>query len=348
MALFKRSYRDTLRQLKKETAATPQQSNNVRQSDPFVDVIVDISHDHDEITNAELYKQYHKKYIIPYEIEHDKNNGNNGKGTANPFDEAMELLPTFIQNENISDDFLTGFYLARFHIDHTDVVSFHAGLSSDGIIRGMYYGGLKKCDWSLHGCDRVISDKYSKLYINGITKCDIYNKNSASSIKIHLSEKFRPRSINLYTVDICPSTAMDILRAYLLLVDCVSTKGTIIMRLPTKWKSFYTPMLNILLFMTHFYKTVKLFSAPWSDKSKFYLILSGAKDVIPAKIITNLQSYVECGDDTQPLIIETFMREYEEVVSNIKSIYEKFHTDVYTDSDYNTARWVDLVSENSS
>ena len=347
MALFKRSYRDTLRELKKEAKTIEENTTEINKDapyDPFAQTTVDLSHEYSEITNAELYKKYHRKYTISNETKI--------KQHVNMFEDIPDLIPSFFTESSlvINDDFLTGYYLAKFHIKLPQILtSFHAGMSSDGLIRGIYHGLFqtsKKYEWSLYGCDKNTIESYNKLYINGIHKpCDIYNQNTANSINIQLSAKFKTKTFDLYTVDICPSTAMDILRAYILLIDYISDAGTIIIRIPTNWKSFYTPMLNIITMFTHLYTTVKIFNAVWADTRKYYLILSNAKDIISTKLITNLRSYINCGDDNMSLVVKAFMDEYADHVDKIKNVYEKFSTEVlYPNIDDNITKWADMMS----
>ncbi len=341
MALFKQSYRDTLRQLKKEININTVKKIDTN-NDPFSQFVIDISHKFSEITTDELYKKFHKKYSFINETII--------KPHKNGFTQLIELMPSFFTDTNpiINDDFLTGYYLSKCHLIMPDTISsFHAGISSDGLLRGFYYGKFKNHEWSILGCDKIKTDEYKKIYINGIgSTCDIFDQNTRSSINIQLGEKIPLKSLNLYTADIQPMTAFDVLRMYVLAVGYVSNDGTIILRLPTNWKPFYTSMSTILLAFTHFYSIVKIFSAPWSDKRKYYLILSKLKTKMTNKLLINIHSYINCGDDNAPLTIKSFTDEYNDTIEIIKKSYNEFSQQMTCDSDNNIEKWVKLVSGN--
>ena len=345
MALFKQTYRDNLRQLKKELLKISQETNanNAQSYDPFKQFVFDISHNLEEINMADLYKKYQKKYSIPYDTTI--------KPHVNTFGQLIDLMPSFFTDTNptINDDFLTGYYLLKCHLPMLNTLnsisSFHTGISADGMLRGFYYSKFKDCEWSMFGCDKNMTAAYSKLYVNGIKKpCDIFDSNTMSSVNVQLSEKIRPKSLNLYTADICPSTAFDIIRMYLIAVEYVSNDGVIILRIPTNWKSFYIPMITILLAFTHLYKSVKLFKSPWSDTRKYYVILSGAKDNITNKIINNLHSYINCGDDNTPLLSKAFTDNNIEIVNLIKKVYDEMSETESSDETSNIDKWVKLIN----
>ena len=343
MALFKQSYQDNLRQLRRELSKNAQDENNDI-FDPFKQFVFNISHEFVELIYADLYKKYQKKYSMPYET--------NIKPHVNTFKQLIELMPSFFTDTNptINDDFLTGFYLLKCHLPTlktlNTVSSFHAGMTSDGMLRGFYYSKFKDCDWTMLGCDKKLTDKYKKLYVNGIKNpCDIFDINSMSSINVQLSEKIRPKSLNLYTADICPYTAIDVIRMYLVAIEYVDNKGDIILRIPTNWKPFYTPMITILLMFTYLHSSVKLFKAPWSDTRKYYVILSGIKHNITNKLINNLHSYINCGDDSTPLLSNTFVNDNELIVNLIKKRYDDMSETETLDETNNIENWVKLIKD---
>ena len=334
-----RTYRDTLRKLKKELADN--ENKQILPYDYYSDNVINLSHEYTDLTPAVLYKKYHKKY----EDTTDKKIANR----ENTFKELILLMPSFFTESNpvIDSDFLTGYYLAKCHINIGHVIiSFHAGMSSDGLIRGMYYGKFNKHDWSMLGCDRQYNNKYNTLYVNGIMNpCNIYNKNTVNSINIQLGDKIRPKSLNLYTADINPYTAFDVIRAYLLIIGYMANNGTIIMRIPVNWSPYYSAMITILMMFTQIYSTVKIFNAPWTDKRKYYLILADAKVPINSKLTNNLYSYIECGDDTTPLLLKSFMDDNQEITDKIVTCYDTLCNGKTYNSDNNIETWVKFIKE---
>jgi hypothetical protein len=76
----------------------------------------------------------------------------NKPNTSDPFDETYLLLQSKY-GESVDGDFLTGYYLAKLILlltPQTIYKSFHAGISSDSITRGIYYAfqtPAKKPKW---------------------------------------------------------------------------------------------------------------------------------------------------------------------------------------------------------
>lgn len=358
MALFKKTYQDNLRALKKEQAtakALEVDSCATQQNiDPFEAYITDISNDELEpIEQAFLYKKNFAKikhsYTLdmPADAKYLRRNGNT-------FESTEVVLPTILSEcKSVDTDFLTGYYLAKFHLNMPQVLtSFHAGISKDSMIQGIYNAMLKlrpKAKWQMFGCDANKTQKYQGILRNGIRNpCDIYNPNTASSINIQLSEVLIPQSIDLYTCDIKSNSAADVLKQLLLIREYLTSTARLVLRLPTNWHSYYTAMQTVLLFCVSHFKTVRVFKTPWGAIPKYYLILKDFKQPINLQKATALQTYLNALVENQniPLISKTYfdVNDQDMILQNINQAYINMMSfDIKYTSDEALQTWTSIL-----
>lgn len=379
MSLFDKSYKRILKDVADESAAglysIPLNESKTRDN-PFSMYVFDISdRDFDPLPASMIYKDIaakkHQYSIVPKKmpIPHRKNNS---------FIEAESFLQALLtDNPAVDSDFLTGYYLAIFEfVDLKSKVleSFHAGLTSDGLIIGMYYAFLtiSNIRWNFMGCDKVQSKLYSNpkinKYVKGANACNIYTVNTVRSMSIALSEKYRRESLDFYTADVAASTPLDTLYQYMLAVEYVKPEGYIVLRIPLDWTTHWTTMLTILLFFISHYTSVKIFKTPWGGKIRMYLILHGVKDSIDKVTLTSIMSYLKLNNPTVPLynraVFELdsddvatastsdgifksadFMANFEK---NVEGLYEyliAFEDARMTSADYCTNVWTSLVEK---
>ena len=335
MALFKKTYQDNLRALKKEQAmakVSDAESSTLQQNiDPFEAYITDLSNEELEpIEQSFLYKKNFAKvkhsYTLdmPVEAKYLRRN-------VNVFESTETILPTILSDcKSVDTDFLTGYYLTKFYLNMPQVLtSFHAGISKDSMIQGIYNAMLKlrpKAKWQMLGCDANKTQKYQAIIKNGIrSPCDIYNTNTASSIDIQLSEVLIQQSIDLYTCDIKSNSAADVLKQLLLIREYLTSTARLVLRLPTNWHSYYTAMQTILLFCVSHFKTVRVFKTPWGIIPKYYLILRDFKQPINLQRATTLQTYLNALAENQnvPLISKTYfdVNDQDMLMQNINQAY---------------------------
>ena len=295
---FQKNYQDNIRALRKELALVPKVDENpfMYKQDPFNEYVFELSED--EIDPLDIKDMYKKgTNLNTYQVQMPAS-AVFVRRNKNMFDILEAILPTVIPNcASVDIDFLTGYYLAACHLDlPTVMTSFHAGIAKDSFIRGIYDAVVKlrpKTKWQMFGCDSNISKKYRKILRNGVrSPCDIYNANTATSINIQLSESIPLNSINLYTCDVKPSSASDVLRQLMLILDYLTDDARIIIRLPANWQPYYTAMQTILLFCMCQFKIVRIFKTPWGAIPKYYLVLIGFKSRINARVIASINYYL--------------------------------------------------------
>jgi viroplasmin and RNaseH domain-containing protein len=332
MALFKKTYQDNLRALKKEqdiNAANATVSELI--VDPFKSYITDISNNEMEpIEQVFLFKKNLAKinyaYTLPIPIEAKFTNRN-----GNVYELTEAFLPSILPDcKSVDSDFLTGYYLAKFHLDLPQLMtSFHAGISKDSLIQGIYHAMLKlrpKAKWQMFGCDANKNKKYQNILKNGVRiPCDIYNSNTVNSINIQLSEVISNKSIDLYTCDIKSNSAADVLKQLLMIREYLNDSVRIVLRLPTNWHTYYTAMQTILWFCISHFKSVKIFKTPWGAVPKYYLILKDFKETINLQKATAINTYLQALNENQntPLISKTYLDDEDQkiIIENINKAY---------------------------
>lgn len=295
VSLFAKDYRQIIKELKEEQAEIESKESK-ESSSKYEEIWASYIHDiSDEsvypIDNKHMYKKtfakkHNYKFPVPDVSSFQR---------LDLYSDLYEILPsTFEDNPLVDEDFLTGYFFAKWFMMPTkQIKSFHAGLSSDGINRGMFYAftsSAKPIKWEFFGCDKNIRKDYAKHYVNGINnKCNLFDINTVRSINLQLSEK--TKVLDIYIGDIRPNNLYEFL-CQLILVQSYNPKYMIV-RLPTDWKNNFTGMVNILLYLVAHYNVVKIFKTPWGIKPKWYLILSDSKENSNASKYTSLMKYIE-------------------------------------------------------
>lgn len=355
MSLFTKTYQDNLRALKKEQAKQDEPVE-VTKTDPFESFVFNISAEIDPIDNTYVYiknlaaVKHSYTFVYPSDLVIKYRD-------VNVFADAESILPTIITDDTqvVDSDFMTGYYLAEYHIFIKSVfTSFHCGITSDSLIRGIYYCILKthqQTKWQMFGCDKNPTDKYKHLLVNGIRKpCDIYDRNTMSSVNIQLSEKVTNQSVDLYVCDIKSTNTFDVIKQLTFINDFISPKGTLILRLPTNFSACYTSMTTLLLYLSSIYNTVKIFKTPWGRIPKYYLILGNPKCSIR---MTTMISYLNALKDrpNTPMISKTLFNLddntiYSDQIQKIKNIYaEMIKLDVPFNSEEATKIWANIAGD---
>lgn len=348
MSLFDRTYKDTIKALKKEQktikatngkyASTPNTSLttssttntilttvlNTSNASTLQAIHNDASHVYTPIIyTSHMYnisdvhiqpidsKHYYKKsFDAKHKYRFGLDNCNLRTRKVDPFEDVYNLLPQlYDDNPYVDADFLTGYYFAKYVLaikgqsTGEKITSFHSGLSSDGITRGLFYAFAslpKPIKWDFYGCDKKFKKEYANKYINSKSiKCDVFDINSVRSINIQISEKIK--SFDFYISDVRPTDLYDTMCQLILCTNKV--KGFTIIRLPTIWKAIFTAMTNLLLYLISQYNIVKIFKTPWGLTPKFYLIIGSPKEPYSAVKYTGLIKYMEAVkiDRTLPL-----------------------------------------------
>jgi hypothetical protein len=310
--MFTKTYQDNLRKLRAEQAKQ-EKIEPLPSVDPFKDNVYDISDlDVEPIDSSMIYRKNFAKLKHAYNVEVPETK-QKLKGD-NKFTDVEAILPALISDcPEIDSDFLTGYYLIRQHMALPYVLtSFHAGISSDSLTKGIYYALLKrekKTKWQMLGCDTNQKSEYKNIMYNGIKKpCDIYDPNTIASVNIQLGEVIDLASINLYTCDIRSKSTREVLRQLLLIRDFLTPDAYILLRLPPDWTNCYTSMSTLLLFIVSHYKSVKLIKTPWGATHKIYLLIQSRKLNINTKVYLALNAYINELTDAPniPLISQSY------------------------------------------
>lgn len=354
MSLFKKTYQDNLRTLKKEQAKIV--PTIVEEIDPFEAYVTELYNDDLEpIEPVFLFKKNFAKIKHSYQLPIPLN-AKFTRRTNNKFESVEAILPTILPEcKSVDSDFLTGYYLAKFHLNIPQIMtSFHAGISKDSMIQGMYHAVLKlrpKAKWQMFGCDAHPIQKYKNISKNGIRlPCDVYDINTSNSINLQLSESILYKSVDLYTCDIRSNSAADLLKQLILIREYLTNDARLVLRLPLNWNSCYTAMQTILLFCASQFKTIKVFKTPWGSIPKYYLILNGFKELINTQKHAILRTYLDALNTNPniPLISSTYFdidKDNRQIfMQNISQAYInmlKFE-DSYT-SDETLLIWTDMV-----
>ena len=301
MALFDKTYKDTIRLLKKEKSIEQKREENTHNNIlPFNLYIYDISDIQLEPFSLPVfYKKNNVKYKHSYKFTRD-NDINYNIRRKNVFADVKVMLEHVLSNDIndrpiVNNDFLTGYYMGKTGLlgNHNVNSILHLGLSKDGFLRGFYYTLNKKTKLNIYGVDNNVIDIYKKNYVNGIKKpCDVYDINSIRSINIQLSETIKSGDITLFIGDIKTNSSIDVLKQFLIAVEWVSNNATIVLRLPLNIDKCFTSINTILQLFISRYNSVKLFKTPWSIIPKIYVILTSPKKNISRAEILNIISYI--------------------------------------------------------
>jgi hypothetical protein len=358
MALFQKSYKDILRELKAETEKKEKQSetNNSYEMVPnttsFTPYIYDMSDMTFEPYDTNMFYKKSQREFFEYEIPVEEKELLKRK--FNYFKQVLEYLTTVIKDRLINDDYLTGYFIAKelLPIKSRKIKVFMAGLTKDSMLHGIIDSlGNKKIKVEYNGCDKYISSIHKQKYYNGVSKkCNIHDINSAVSINIELGEKISVKSLDLYIADIKATNTYDVLCSYIIQHTFMSKNGTIILRLPNVWKDCSTSMITLLLYFISQYKSVRIFKTPWGQYSRNYVLLYGLKETISQTKKNNLISYAKELKDSPniPLYRDVvFDTEYEDEYEKSNNAANNYvaSNDENKDSDCNDTVDIDYEEE---
>ena len=298
---YVKTYKDTLRQLKKENEEKEKKQETkiayelVPIAGVFTPYIYDLSDESLLPYKPQLlYKKTHDKfhdYEIPINLLEPQ------KRKKNFFDDVKKYIVAVIKDRLIDCDYMTGYFIAKqlLMVKSKKTKIFLAGLTKDNILFGIRdVLEQKKNKTSYIGCDSVLSKTHKKNYCNGISKqCNIHDINSVLSINIELGEKLPTNSMDLYVADVRPNNTYDVLCSYLIQYGFTSKTGTIILRIPNNWKDTSTSMITLILYFISEYKSVRIFKTPWGSTPKYYLMLFAPKNDTTAQRKLCLISYAK-------------------------------------------------------
>jgi len=229
----------------------------------------------------------------------------------------------YLYERDVTDDFLTGYYLAKTYLPFKQIVSFHFGCAQSQLIKGMsQYFKSKSIRWRWYGADKKLFDialgpnnKTSNI-LNGITQTgNVLSLNDIQSIKIQLYEQYS-QLITFYMCDIYPSVPYMLYTSILIPLTNVDKNGISIIRLPDphNWSKYSVFLINFFTFIITQYHMVKIFKTPWGEKARYYLIFSQPKQKFHLDKYTSLIKYIEyqISNDIVPL----FNKEYFNLVNN--------------------------------
>ncbi len=334
---------DEVKEIADETSVLANLANPVKPI-PFESFMYDLSDlDLEPIKLTYFYKKSHAKAKHAFKFEMSENVIHKPRQNNKLFRQSVTILEeSLTMNEYdrpvIDGDFLTMFYLIKSNFIKLPkiITSYHTGIASGGLLRGLFSTLKKGSRWNFYGCDKVRSKLYRDRCINGIKKpCNVLDINTIRSINIQLSEKIAPNSIDLFTCDVKPTTAIDVFKQYLICANWLTANGVMLLRLPLNWNNNYTAMITLIIYFQSHYNTVRLFKTPWNTVPKLYLIISHPKEgsiestkllaitsyvtdieMLPTGINTSLFSSIIWNDEEDSV-------QMQQLVDNIKTTYNQ-------------------------
>ena len=261
----------------------------------------DINNSTNNRDNLEIYKKINKKnhiYNVPINIVSNVR-------TEDYFISLKEsILPELHSVNLVNDDYLLGYYFINyfqinyFQINHFQINNsldtYHLGLSSDSILKGIYSSVIKKINpkqWHFSGTDKKIIPKYNKLnkYINGNTNGNmngnIFNIQVLQSVKNHMIEQ--NLKYDIMFLDINYNTYIEFLHLFILAHNQIKLNGYIILRLPRELSDVW---ISAITYINSIYSNVFIFKTPWGILPKYYLVISDIKNKVS---ILSLYNYLE-------------------------------------------------------
>jgi hypothetical protein len=306
-----------------------------------------------QISNNIIYKKsFHKKHqytisiddtsITPISIDETKETSFPITFTpsTNYYSELLgtngflsAILDESVNAKTITDDFLTGYYLAKTYIDPQNVFkhrteSFHIGFANrslvDGILAYIKTHGKSTALCEQYGTDLKVNPDYTDKYITGFSRnADYTNINVVRSIKNQFGEKLSDAQLSYYTCDVYPKTPQQLFSSLLIPLTSLEKTGTSMVRLPNlSALSDYTSIINILFLVISCFKLVHVFRTPWGIKPRYYLITSTYKNQKPLAqaIYTDIIAYISSGTNAQLFNQTIFTDNYENYSSIINMI----------------------------
>lgn len=356
---FKLTYRDYIRKFKNEQKEKNKERLDLSNNTYFIKNIFDVTTKYDLIEREYWYKQSFIKDHY-YNLDVFKSGVTENK-QYNCFSELVGKngwLAAIYKESIITDDFLTGIYIAKEFIRNRDQLSnwFYYGCAKTQLAKGInaeldktatkfikygadirYQHKIKKIKKENFDYKKARQLKLSALdmdlqerniitdlnnIFNGITKTgDISDINVIKSIVNQLNEI---DDLDFYICDIYPKNFVMLYNSVIIPLMNTKSKGFSIIRMidANEWDEKETMIVNFLLFISSFFSIVKIFKTPWGNKARYYLILSD-KQKFTTSYYTNLVKYITnaCGNNT-PL----FSKKYD--FDKIIPIYKQLQIDL--------------------
>lgn len=295
MATFQQSYKDIIRKLKK-TMKEEDDIYDITKVPYFSSYLFELSCELEPIdTNYWFKKCFKKKH--DYNLSLFKSSDCPNK-QHNDFHELIGKngwLSPITELPVITDDFMTGYYLAKSFIrDKKGRPILYFGAAKAQLMNGIVYefrqhiGRLIWC-----GVDKKIT-KASKNYLVGITKSsDITNVNVIRSLRHNLKNKHLNK-MGTFICDIYPHNIKILYSSLIFAMGDVADNGVSVIRLPDPhyWDEFSSLIINFIVFSVTHWSYVNIFKTPWGKKARYYVILNSPKEKFKDAKYTSMLKYI--------------------------------------------------------
>lgn len=235
------------------------------------------------------------------------------------------LKTVFNIYQPVTPDFLTGCHfghLIKPHISESFYAHF-VGSTNSSVLDGFKYL-LKRHRWQWFGTDKNVPIPMPVNYVNGQFRSgDINDCNTVNSIVIQLME--RANNLQLVVCDVDPKQVHNLYLSFVFLMN-IADRGYGFMRLPNhmKWGKH---MMNFFILVCLMFD-VKVHTIPWCETVKYYLEVSNPKITRRDKYRSRIMKYVECLKQDDELML--FSKEL------INSYYTSVNPDDHVEKMVNT------------
>jgi len=270
--MFQKSYKEHIKAWKKISEPDELTSKKIIHNAPaYTEYLVDLS---SRLPDYESTKWWYNKTQgdhYSYELE-EKLFDHKDEIRKDTYHELRTIwLKKIYRLSYITDDFFTGYFLAKLLLPNTSSISslFHFGYTNRHITTGFLHcaKNMKK-RVEIYGADNY---RANTQYLNGITKDgNLLNPNTLKSIRNQISGK--TDKLTYYICDINPKTNAHLYNSLAIALSDVS--DTSVIRLPELHNWDTCIMINFFILVLTQFDTVMLFKTPWGSKPRYYLILS--------------------------------------------------------------------------
>jgi hypothetical protein len=335
MSLYQKDYKEVIRSYKEKQLAY-MLSKEIE--NPFETFYVDLTSIFNPIDQQYMFKKSfvsHHTYEMenPSTVISDKKNISSFQSLLG----SDGLIRKFQKiSSNPDDDYLTGYYLGKFHIEKCVK---NTGKSKRIQLiehNAFMFGGAKQN--FLLGMSQALKDDYSKLngYVVDLKKIksnkvntfiqslNILSVNTIKSVRIYLKENIK-NPCTIYISDIYPNNVQILWNSIVIPLTDLDQDAISVIRFPLMqdWAKYYASICNLLIFLSSQFNYLRLFKTPWSEKPRYYLIFKEQKEVFPMKKLTALLKYIEELTTNVQFISKTFFND-DDATLYLNNICEKY------------------------
>lgn len=307
---YRLSYEDYIRKFKLERAGANELLSDLSTIDCFPDQVF-LVFNSPPIDKKYWYKRcFHVNHEYKLDVFDTDVTENSQLDCYSELQGTNGWLSSQFNDIDITADFLTGYYIAKalIRVRNETVNWFQYGCSNTQLYKGLNaHLDSNVGRFTRYGADRSLTRKLLQLngtafdyksvrqsrlsaldnnllerkvvidlnYVfNGVTKTgNIADINVIRSIRNQLNDIAQ---LGFAVIDVYPKTMTMLFNRIIIPLMDVSAKGFSFIRLPDPhtWNSNATMFANFLVFISSYYRVIKIFKTPWGKIAKYYLIVS--------------------------------------------------------------------------